>query len=59
MSADDEKFRIEFIEKRDGPEAAKKFAQQTLAIYTEAAVQRSAFKDSVEYLREYLKAGEK
>lgn len=49
-----EKKRIEFLENRDGKEGAKKFAEQTLAIYTQAALQESRFYESIKFLKEYV-----
>ena len=52
--SDAEKQRIEFVTNRDGEEAAKLFAEQTLAIYETSAINESRFSDSIEWLRKYL-----
>lgn len=52
-----EQDRITFVEQRDGKEAALKFAEQGLALYTEAAIRLSQYKDSIIFYKEYLKKG--
>ena len=49
-----EEERIKFIEQRDGKEAAIKFAEQGLALYTEAAIRESKYKDSILFYKQYI-----
>lgn len=51
---ENEKQRIDFVEGRDGPEAAKKFAEQILALYKNAAIAESKYSNSIKYLTKYL-----
>lgn len=50
-----ERDRIAFVESRDGVDAAKKFAIQTLAAYEDAATRQSKYFDSILLLREYIR----
>lgn len=49
-----ENARIAFIIERDGEEAAEKFVEQGLALYIEAAIQRSSYKESIEEYTRFL-----
>ena len=49
-----ERDRVKFVVDRDGPEAARKFAEQGLALYTEAAIRESKYREAVAYYKKYL-----
>ena len=51
-----EKERIAFIEQRDGKGAALKFAEQGIAIYTKASIDKGTYKESLEYYQQFLEA---
>jgi len=50
----DERTRIQFLIDRYGEEAAKLWAEQTLAIYESAALKESKYHDSILSLRAFL-----
>lgn len=50
-----EKDRVDFVAKRDGKEAAMKFAQQTLDLYIKAAIDSSKYKESIDELQDIIK----
>ena len=51
---EEERFRIEFLIARDGEFAAKKWVEQTRAIYVEKALRESRYWDSIQEFDAFL-----
>lgn len=49
-----EKDRLDFVEERDGLEAAIKFAQQNVCLYIKASIDQGHYKDSVDEYKKFL-----